>query len=1497
VDARKKPLALLVFAAALSAIGGEFVPAETYHERVVLDLGEPLPLPVGRVSRPHVFGQRLFGALQDGGLLAWRRSDKDWKFVAFVPSHTRVSHMFEVGSAAFAVTGTGIYSVEEREGGNLSLNQQLAIAWLRSYSVCEDGAILVCNGASIHRYSMQKGIGWKLSKRWDMGEHVILKSEERKLEAMTYVSLSGKMLVARTSFGRTLRAELSGSLEIVKATVETGYGRVRHIAAYYGAVIVSNTQGLHLHCTRPAKTALQDALGELKDELDADGEEEDSIEVESALKPLGEKIRIFEEPVDKLVVRGDTILFEHTGDLYRVPPAHVKSLVELMSNGKGLLAEEHERYSEPPKPELMASDCTGEAVAFDAEGNVATVASVCAGGIRLTDPGAKDEGVLAEVIEPRSDMVRIGRTLFVPMGSCVLAFVAGDDGIVPGALSRFPTNVTGLAALDGRLVAAAGGAVHLCDLGEDGLKMVANFAGPGGPSIREVRSVGPKRVVALADSGKEALVLEGKELKEARRITLEKGRITDLASSGGRVTVVGLKPNPDTKSRRKEVGWLLAGEAKALDDWEGNLSADGMIDIPYLSANYFPFRLGGSDYLVTSDTRKPGLLHITGASARSVDYEGGVQAVLEQEGMAFFARGRYGLTAHRVAESGRPIYLGGTSAPGTSFTGLSKGRNDRQFFALHSGGLSSVTWTRESLGRSGVVEIAGPPGGALTDDGLDVTSWDYANKRGYAAPLRAREADLSTTAGPPPHGTVYVDREQGKASFPVPQLRTVDFVAEGTLPHAFGVMCLQDENTLLVGGNEGMNLEWWDISDPERSVLLAREEPSIGPPCRIKCRGDNVYVLSNIWGCGFFMYDAKDRSNPRKLGGIGGIGTRYSDFCLEGNTAIVRVRVPPGEVALVDTSEPAKPILKTKLKLSLLDITNRAAARPAPKKKEDLDKAIEEPETELEPEDGKMKFEPDAPTGGIVSAEEQLAESGGVMAMQVMGKYVFVPSSWSSEATKRTYSALFVCELGDDFDLEQVGVYEVEGHISASKLVDGMLCLAITGGGDWQGTTRVEVLDISAPAEPKLLTKWEHPGKVGGTGLLFLEDGKLWGRFDKDFYALKVSRDGITAVGHSDISSYGGSTYLKGTRLFVQHSRLGITELDVSEPSKARVARRVRAADGWGGAIDVCDGVAYVASEGGNIVNYQLQVLDVRDPTKPLLTGLFDYYREMTSPVKFENRVFTIAGGGPGVLDVSKDPLNPKPVRQIKEIGGSMAHGRSIRIWRDQVVCCPMYGGKFGILERNKNGSFEPKEVVKYDGGCVSVACDDRYLYMAGRDSSQEALPGPLLRIWDLGSSPPSLTSKLRFEGWPSGARVDYRDGYLFVWIDRHGGWSYPGYFEGVHSRGWLIVVDVHDPTKPKVLTYYPTGALIESLGICRLDGDLLHIASYMGFALVIVDVSDPLRPVQVAAWRHPGQPFYHVGDIDIDGDYGYLTTPYSVEVLKLPLSGQQPRGELKWHE
>ena len=1463
------------------------VSAAGIAERVTFELGPSVSLPVGQPMRLYLFGPRLFASLRNGGLLVWERSAEAWAFSQFVPWPMKVSSMFDIDGVVYAVSGAGIASIEDDGQGPLSMKTRLPIAWLRSYAISDDGGIMICNGSSVYRYAKRKDGSWRLSRRWDLSEKVMFKEKEKKREVLSFVALSGTTLVAKTDWGRAIRVQLSKKSEIVKATVETTYGNPHTLLPFQGVVLIANRKGIHVAHSPQQDVTLQGTVGDLGEE----DEEDEGIELDSSFKALAEMICLFSEPVQKVFARGGTVFFEHKNRLYRFPREHLRKLAAHMVSGKRLFEEDWERYSKPPKPELVLSECAGKAFSLGADGKVDAAATISPDGIRLTDLADQEREVLLPIVDPRADLMRMGQQLFLPIGRRLASFACGEGFTPAGESEEFSSPVAALSVAGERLLVGEGGRIHSCDAA---LKVLASVSLPKGTLVEKIRVLSNSTAAVLTNGGKGLALLRTKDMQISRQIVLPQGRITHMAVSDSKVLMLGLRPAAAKTRRRKESGWHLALDVEDLSRWDGSLRSEAVLDLPYLSGNYFPFPLGKATYLLTADTYRQYLFRVVGGEAQALDLDGGVVGAIESEGLLCLARGPYGITAHRPNDGGKLVYVGGTSSPGTSYGTLVKAGEGGRLFALHSGGMSSATYVRRPVTDSAAKKVAGKPGRTLIDDGFDVTSWDYANRRGYAAPLRIQDAPSARPGAAPPHGIIYVDSKRATATFPVPQPHAVECVATTPLPHAFGTICLQDENTLLVGGNEGMNLEWWDISNPKRSVLLARKEPSVGPPCRIKCKGNQVYVLSNIWGCGFFIYDAANRADPKKIGGITGVGTRYSDFCLLENAAIVRVRVPCGEVALVDLSKPTAPVLKTKLKLPLLEITNRPPEKPAPEGGDPAKDEFEEPSTDTK-EKGKSDEET-APGHHILSAEEHLTEHGS-MAMEVVGKHVFVPSAWTSEATEKHYTAVFVCELGPDSSLALVGTYETKGYVTAAKQFNGLLCLAIAGGSESESSSRLEALDISSPAKPKLLQKWECPDKEGWTGRLFVSEGRAWGRFGRDVFGLKVSKDAIEAVARIDVSPYGSAVYLEGRRLFVGHSRLGVTELDITDPSAPRVVAKTPAADGWGGALDVCDGVAYVSSEGGNIVNYQLQVVDVKDPAKPMLACLLDDYGEMTSPIKFDDRLFVIAKGGPAVLDISKDPLNPKPVRQFKEIGGGMGHGRATRVCGDRVLCCPMYGGRFGLLAKTKAGAYEVAEVVKSSGTCVSIACDDRYLYqLIGHHSAEDALPGPVLDIWDLQPSPPVMVGRMRFEGWPPGARVDHRDGYLFVWIDRHGGWGHPGYSQGPDSRGWLIIVDVRDPSKPEVVTYYPTSGLIETLGISRLDGSFLYIASYMGRNLEVVDVSDPCRPVQTAVWRS-GQPFYYVGDIDIDNSHGFLTTPYSVEVLRLPLSGQAPTGQLRWRE
>lgn len=216
------------------------------------------------------------------------------------------------------------------------------------------------------------------------------------------------------------------------------------------------------------------------------------------------------------------------------------------------------------------------------------------------------------------------------------------------------------------------------------------------------------------------------------------------------------------------------------------------------------------------------------------------------------------------------------------------------------------------------------------------------------------------------------------------------------------------------------------------------------------------------------------------------------------------------------------------------------------------------------------------------------------------------------------------------------------------------------------------------------------------------------------------------------------------------------------------------------------------------------------------------------------------------------------------------------------------------LLRVDKGQQVETVATLKNIGRTATLACSPDYIYWGG----VAPVPGGAevtVKVIDARDvKQPREVSSLAFPGYHGSASLEHRDGYLFLWLERNGGWVHPGFWWGYGSHGWLATIDVRRPAEPQVVSMYPAPCVIGSLGEMRLHGNLLYFAGYMSRHLGIVDVSDPVHPVDVAAWNR-GAPFYYVGDIDIDGDYGYLTTPYSLDVLDLPLPAQEPLGKLEW--
>jgi hypothetical protein len=434
---------------------------------------------------------------------------------------------------------------------------------------------------------------------------------------------------------------------------------------------------------------------------------------------------------------------------------------------------------------------------------------------------------------------------------------------------------------------------------------------------------------------------------------------------------------------------------------------------------------------------------------------------------------------------------------------------------------------------------------------------------------------------------------------------------------------------------------------------------------------------------------------------------------------------------------------------------------------------------------------------------------------------------------------------------------------------------------------------VSDPAAPKRLHRWTYEKPAGWAGALNLAEGVLWCCFDGKAHAFDVRGGEPALLASHDLSALGTVYYAHGARLFVQETRTGVTILDVADPKAPRREGRVLAADGWGGNVDVWRGIAYVGSEGGNIDNYQLQTVDVRDPLRPRLADLLAQFDRYSTPLAWGDYLWMSCSTHPTLLDVTKAPASPAVITQVEDQPGGIIQGRGFRPFRDMVASG--FGGQVRLLRVTEGGKVETVSVVPNIGHTATLACDRDHIYWGGQAPVPGGATATTVKVIDATDvSKPHVVSSLSFPGYHTSASLEHRDGYLFLWLERYGGWRHPGFWWGHGSHGWLATIDVRDPKAPRVVSTYPSPCMIDSLGEMRLDGNLLYFASYMSNRLGIVDVSDPVHPVDVAAWRNL-IPFYYVGDVDIDGEYGYLTTPYSLEVLDLPLSDQQPRGELQW--
>jgi len=491
--------------------------------------------------------------------------------------------------------------------------------------------------------------------------------------------------------------------------------------------------------------------------------------------------------------------------------------------------------------------------------------------------------------------------------------------------------------------------------------------------------------------------------------------------------------------------------------------------------------------------------------------------------------------------------------------------------------------------------------------------------------------------------------------------------------------------------------------------------------------------------------------------------------------------------------------------------------------------------------------------------------------------------------------------------------------------VVGGLALAPGGRGvDVQGdlafvaahTSGLQVVDISAPAQPVVVGSWDSPGQA----LAVMVDGDLAYLAD-DGAGVRIIDIGDPAspveVGHYDPPGPVRGLFVAGDLLFVSSGGDGLRIVDVTDPTApalvsvlalsgsaydvwvegnvAYVAATFDAgglhvvdvtdpADpvplsftdvpGWTTRVQVDGTVAYVASRAGGLLTY-----DVADPTSPDLLGTYATAGEAWGLHVDGDRLYLgVDSGELLVMDVC-DPASPQLVHAV-------ALGDAVRevVTAGHHAFVATFGTGLQVVEVSADGTMAV--VGEYAGGGgysfhVEVRGDRAYVTSSPParleifDISDRRNPA-LLGSWDSGSVAP--VQSLKVSGtvaygmfWPGDIHmIDVQDPaaptVIGTFEDNAADVEVRGDRAYVAAWNGFAVWDLTDPLAPVQLADIPLPAAGRMVVV---SGDLALVPTgHYGDPLVSIDISDPADPVVLGSYAHPAR---FAKALHIDGDVAYV--------------------------
>ncbi|HEX5133362.1 MAG TPA: hypothetical protein VFX92_12875 [Candidatus Krumholzibacteria bacterium] len=257
-----------------------------------------------------------------------------------------------------------------------------------------------------------------------------------------------------------------------------------------------------------------------------------------------------------------------------------------------------------------------------------------------------------------------------------------------------------------------------------------------------------------------------------------------------------------------------------------------------------------------------------------------------------------------------------------------------------------------------------------------------------------------------------------------------------------------------------------------------------------------------------------------------------------------------------------------------------------------------------------------------------------------------------------------------------------------------------------------------------------------------------------------------------------------------------------------------------------------------------IQVVDIADPTAPVIVASHDTPGYSVQCVLWENQLFVAdhAAGGLRILNIT-NPLQPVPLGSLVTGDAVLGVGAS-----NGLALAGYVSGGFDVVDVTVPAQPVVESTVPTQGSPRHFIARDNRLYVADH--------GAGVRIYDIATiSSPQLLDTLAFFR-PTG-------------LDLVANTLYVADFDGLH------VVDVADPADPVALgdTALPGPAI----KVHVVDG-YAFVADHVAGGLQVVDVADPGHPIPVTGFATG---FYAHG-IAVRAPYAYLADGAGLKVFRV---------------